>query len=69
MTNMGLAYKEVVRQPRYSGTVVCPRCDAEYKPSPNWCMVWYSDGTSGDSRIMGRIDEKICPICRTPREV
>lgn len=45
--------------------VRCYRCTALYTPG-NWWRVRYGEGTSSHYRVLGKIDEAHCPICRQP---
>ena len=53
-------------RPRYKDTVVCGECLAEYRPG-RWVTVRYAKDTTADYRVLGRIPESVCPLCRTPR--
>lgn len=50
--------------PRYSGTVVCKCCHAEYRPA-NWWIVSYDDGTANQKTWHYPLPANTCPICRT----
>lgn len=60
--------RKMTPKPQYRGTVVCSACHAEYNPRAYWIKCRYSEGTSGNYRVVGKIAEGCCPICRTKRE-
>jgi rubrerythrin len=65
---MGMAIfnKPAPRKPWTPGNVICPNCEAEYKPG-NWFRAYPTNSktdTLPPSYIMGRkIDDKSCPFC------
>lgn len=66
---MGLANVSVQETPKphYKGTVVCPRCHAEYKPGLDWVTGYHRRGdTSGRFYMTGSVPEGVCPMCREP---
>jgi len=56
------------RLPRYTNTIVCPVCDAEFDPTVKWSFGYYRrDGTTTNDAFVriGSIKPKTCPSCRT----
>ena len=51
---------------KYPGLIHCRRCDAQYRESDNWCMGYYTSGTSGYFNPISRIPREHCPICHKP---
>jgi NMD protein affecting ribosome stability and mRNA decay len=62
---MGFAVIEnKVKLPRYSGTLVCQRCEAEYSDG-EWVRGYYS-GTGTTNLVfneVAKIAQDCCPIC------
>ena len=63
--------KRKTPKPRYTGTVVCGECEAEYSPG-KW-MRGYDAGPRGSTAgiefvCTSRVPDGVCPICLTPAE-
>jgi len=64
---MGMANPELIQtpKPRYSNTIVCQHCFAEYDPTLKWIRGYYPAGSTANDFIKTtNIPEGKCPICR-----